>query len=139
MTCVFCKIARGEAPSRTVYETDDVVAFLDANPLATGHALVIPKEHHELLTEMPEPLAESVMEGLYRVTAAAEAAVDAEGTTVAFNNGRAAGQEVGHVHGHVIPRWSDDGGGPIHAIAGHPPDLSDDELDDVAARIAERL
>jgi len=138
MTCVFCKIAKGEAPSRTVYETDEVVAFLDANPLAEGHTLVIPKAHHELLTAMPESLAEAVMAGIYHVTGAVEEAVGAEGTTVAFNNGRAAGQEVGHVHGHVIPRWSDDGGGPIHAIVGRHPDLGDDELDDVAARIAER-
>ena len=138
MTCVFCKIARGESPSRTVYETDDVVAFLDANPLAEGHTLVIPRDHHERLTDMPGSLARAVMDGLYRVTGAAEAAVDAEGTTVAFNNGQAAGQEVSHVHGHVIPRWSHDGGGPIHAVAGRRPDLSDDDMDDLAARIAER-
>ena len=137
--CIFCSIVDGEIPSRTVYETDEVLAFLDANPLAEGHTLVIPKAHHERLTDVPPSLAAEVMDALYRVTGAVEAAVDAEGATVGFNDGEAAGQEVPHVHGHVIPRWAGDGGGPIHAVAGERPDLGDDELDDVAERIAERL
>jgi len=64
--------------------------------------------------------------------------VDADGTNVAFNNGEAAGQEVPHVHGHVIPRFEGDGGAPIHAIAGDRPDLSDEELDDIADAVAGR-
>jgi len=139
MDCIFCGIVEGELPSRTVYESDDVLAFLDVNPLAEGHTLVVPKAHHERLTDMPESLAPRLMDGLYHVTEAVEAAVDAEATTIAFNNGEAAGQEVPHVHGHVVPRWDGDGGGPIHAIAGRRPDLSEDELDDVAQRIAGRL
>ena len=137
--CIFCAIVEGEIPSRTVYETDDVLAFLDVNPLSRGHTLVVPKAHHERLTDMPEPLAAEVSAALYHVTAAVEAAVDADGTTIAFNNGEAAGQEVPHLHGHVIPRWHGDGGGPIHAIAGERPNLSDDEMDDVAEAIAARL
>jgi histidine triad (HIT) family protein len=137
--CIFCSIVAGEIPGRTVYEADEVLAFLDVNPLAEGHTLVIPKAHHERVTDMPESLATRVMDGLYHVTGAVEAAVDADATTIAFNNGSAAGQEVPHVHGHVIPRWEGDGGGPIHAVAGQPPDLSDDELDAVAERIADRL
>ena len=137
--CIFCAIVDGEIPSRTVYETDEVLAFLDVNPLAEGHTLVIPKAHHERLTDMPESLSVEVMDALYHVTEAVEAAVGAEATTVAFNNGEAAGQEVPHVHGHVIPRWAGDGGGPIHAVAGDRPELSEDELDDVAERIAGRL
>ena len=139
MDCVFCGIVGGDRPSRTVHETDDVLAFLDANPLAAGHTLVIPKDHHERLGDLPPGLAAAVFEGLYRVTDAVEAAVDAEATTIAFNNGAAAGQEVPHVHGHVIPRWHGDGGGPIHAIAGQRPELSDDEMDEVAESIAEGL
>ena len=137
--CIFCAIVEGELPSRTVYETDEVLAFLDANPLAKGHTLVIPKAHHERLTDMPESLSVEVMDALYHVTEAVEAAVDAEATTLAFNNGEAAGQEVPHVHGHVIPRWAGDGGGPVHAVAGERPELSEEDLDDVAERIAGRL
>jgi histidine triad (HIT) family protein len=133
--CIFCQIVAGDIPSRTVYEDDDVVAFLDANPMAPGHTLVVPKEHHETLADLPADAGDAVFGALHRLTPVVEDAVDADASTVAFNNGEAAGQEVPHVHGHVIPRFEGDGGGPIHAVAGSRPDLDDDELDDIAARI----
>lgn len=135
--CIFCRIVTGDIPSRTVYEDDTVIAFLDANPLAAGHTLVIPKSHHERLNDLPDDLAGDVLDRLYRFVPRVEHAVDADGTTVAFNNGPAAGQEVQHVHGHIIPRFENDGGGPIHGITGKRPDLSDDELDDIATRISQ--
>ncbi len=130
--CIFCQIVAGDIPSRTVYEDDDVLAFLDANPLARGHTLVIPKEHYETLGDVPEDTAVGVFRALHRLAPAIEDAVDADASNVAFNNGAAAGQEVPHVHGHVIPRFEGDGGRPIHAVAGKRPSLSDDELDAVA-------
>ena len=133
--CPFCGIVAGEIPGRIVHETDTVTAFLDANPLAPGHTLVVPNEHHERLDDLPEALASDVFAALHRLTPAVECAVDADGTTVAFNNGTAAGQEVPHVHGHVIPRSADDGGAPIHVVAGDRPDLTDDDLDRTAAAI----
>jgi len=136
--CIFCAIVDGEIPSRSVYEDEDVMAFLDANPLAPGHTLVIPKEHHETLGDLPEDAGSRVFETLHRLAPEIEAAVDADGSNVAFNNGEAAGQEVPHVHGHVIPRFEGDGGAPIHAIAGDRPDLSDEELDDIADAVAGR-
>jgi histidine triad (HIT) family protein len=72
---------------------------------------------------------------VHDLTPRIEAAVDAEATTVAVNNGTAAGQEVPHVHVHVVPRSESDGGRPIHALIEHPPDVGDGELDDVAASI----
>ncbi len=134
--CIFCQIVSGDIPSRTVYEDDDIVAFLDANPLAPGHTLVIPKNHYETLGDLPDDEAEAVFGVLHALTPVVEDAVDADASNVAFNNGEAAGQEVPHVHGHVIPRFEDDGGKPIHAVAGPRPDLSDDELDDIADDIA---
>lgn len=136
--CIFCAIVDGEIPSRTVYEDEETLAFLDANPLAPGHVLVIPKAHHERLNGLPEELAGAVLETLYQLVSPVETVVEAEGTTVAFNNGSAAGQEVPHVHGHVIPRFEGDGGGPIHAITGSRPELSDGELDSIAKDIADR-
>ncbi|WP_435156022.1 HIT family protein [Haladaptatus sp. DFWS20] len=130
--CIFCQIVAGDIPSKTVYEDDSVFAFLDANPLAPGHTLVIPKSHHETLADLPEDTASDVFSVLHRLTPVVEDAVDADASTVAFNNGEASGQEVPHVHGHIIPRFDDDGGHPIHAIAGSRPDLSDSELDDIA-------
>jgi histidine triad (HIT) family protein len=135
--CIFCQIVAGEIPSRTVYEDDDVLGFLDANPLARGHTLVIPKAHHEHLEDMPGDLAASVYAALQDLVPAVQDAVDAPASNVAFNNGEASGQEVPHVHGHVVPRFENDGGRPIHAIAPDRPDLSDEELDDIAAAIAE--
>ena len=135
--CIFCRIVDGEIPSRTVHEDDTVLAFLDANPLAPGHTLVIPKAHHETLGDLPDDAGAAVFDALHDLAPVVESAVDADGSNVAFNNGEAAGQEVPHVHGHVIPRFEGDGGRPIHAVAGPRPDLSDDELDDIADRIAD--
>ncbi len=137
--CIFCQIVDGELPSHTVYEDDETYAFLDANPLSRGHTLVIPKVHHERLDDMPTDLAASVFETLHTVVPAVEAAVDADATTVAFNDGEAAGQEVPHVHGHVVPRSEGDGGRPIHALVTDRPDVDDDDLarvaDDVGAHL----
>ncbi|MCG1004287.1 MULTISPECIES: HIT family protein [Halobacterium] len=135
--CIFCQIVDGEIPARVVYEDADVLAFLDANPLAAGHTLVIPKAHHETLGDVPPESGEMMFAALHYLTPIVEESVDASGSNVAFNNGEAAGQEVPHVHGHIIPRFDDDGGRPIHAVAGERPDLSDDELDDIAANIAD--
>ncbi|MFC6837215.1 HIT family protein [Halomarina ordinaria] len=136
--CVFCAIVDDEIPSHTVYEDDAVLAFLDANPLAPGHTLVVPKAHHERLNDLPADRASRVFAAVHALVPAVEEAVDADATTVGFNNGTAAGQEVPHVHAHVVPRFDGDGGGPIHAAMGTRPDLSDEELADVAASIGER-
>jgi len=127
--CIFCGIVAGDIPGRTVYEDDTVLAFLDANPLSPGHTLVIPKAHHERLNDTPAEVAGEVLSTLHELVPAVEAAVDAPASTVAFNNGEVAGQEVPHVHGHIIPRFEDDGGRPIHVLVNDRPDLSDDELD----------
>lgn len=137
--CVFCAIVEGELPSHTVYETEDALAFLDANPLARGHTLVIPKDHHERLADVPPETATGFYEALHEVVPAVEAAVDAPATTVAVNNGEPAGQEVQHVHAHVVPRFSDDDAGPIHALFGDRGRMTDDEQDDVADAIANRI
>ena len=137
--CIFCRIVDGEIPSRTVYEDDSALAFLDANPLTTGHTLVIPKDHHERLEDIPVEEATDFYAALHAVVPAVEDAVDAPAATVAFNDGEAAGQEVPHVHAHVVPRSENDGAGPIHALFESRPDPTDSELDDVADAIADRL
>jgi histidine triad (HIT) family protein len=137
--CIFCGIVDGEIPSYTVYEDEETVAFLDANPLSPGHTLVIPRTHHERLNDVPGETASALYETLHRVVPAVEESVDAEATTVAFNNGEAAGQEVPHVHGHVVPRFAGDGARPIHALLEDRPDLSEDELDRIAADVSTAL
>jgi len=133
--CIFCAIVDGEIPGRIVVEDERTVAFLDANPLAPGHTLVIPREHTERLNDLSPDVAAAVFRTVHALVPAVEAAVDAPATTVAFNDGEAAGQEVPHVHGHVVPRFDDDGGQAIHGLFGDRPALSDDELDAIADRI----
>lgn len=133
--CIFCHIVSGDIPGRVVHETDHALAFLDANPLAEGHTLVVPKQHHQRLADVPGDEAAELFGAVHDLVPRIEAAVDAEAVTVGINDGEAAGQEVPHVHVHLVPRFEGDGGGPIHAIAPDRPELSDEELDEVAAAI----
>jgi len=135
-SCVFCRIVDGELPSRTVYEDDDVMAFLDANPLAPGHTLVVPKGHYGRLRELSDEESAALFSAVHDLSEPIENAVDADAANVGINDGPAAGQEVPHLHVHVVPRFEGDGGRPIHAVAGERPDLDDDELDDIAAAIS---
>lgn len=135
--CVFCSIVAGDLPSHQVAETDDAVAFLDANPLARGHTLVVPKGHYETFADVPDDELQGVFELLGGLTPAVERAVDADASNIGFNNGAASGQEIPHLHGHIVPRFRGDGGRPIHAVGGTPPDLSDDDLAGIAERIAD--
>ncbi|MFB6090030.1 MAG: HIT family protein [Halobellus sp.] len=132
---IFEQIIDGDIPGRIVHETETVAAFLDANPLAPGHTLVVPKDPYERLDEMPDDVAADVWAAVQELTPRIEDAVDADATTIGVNNGEAAGQEVPHVHVHVVPRFEGDGGGPIHAVAGARPDLSDEEMEEIAADI----
>ena len=137
MSTVFSQIVAGELPARIVYEDETTMAFLDANPLAPGHTLVIPKDEYERLDDVPGDVAADLYATIHRLVPAVEDAVDADASTVAFNNGEEAGQEVPHVHCHIVPRFEGDGGGLIHMVAGERPELSDDDLDDIAADIVD--
>jgi len=134
--CIFCSIVDGDIPARTVHETDDVLAFLDANPLARGHTLVIPKSHAQHVGDLDDDLASDLFAAVTELTPRVQSTVGADGANVGINDGEAAGQEVPHVHVHIIPRFEGDGGAPLHAVGGDRPDLSDDELDAVAEAIA---
>ena len=133
--CVFCGIVAGDIPGRIVHETDHSVAFLDANPLAAGHTLVIPKEHYSRLDDVPDAAAADLFDAVHDLTSAVEGAVDADAVSVGINDGEAAGQEVPHTHVHLVPRFEGDGGGPFHAIAPSGGEPSEAELDDIADAI----
>jgi len=133
--CIFCQIVAGELPSHTVYESETAYAFLDINPLTRGHTVVVPRDHYERVGDMPDDVAGGLFRAVNDLTPAVEAAVDAPASTVAFNNGEAAGQEVPHTHCHVIPRFVDDGAGAVHSLFQKTEDLSDEEMSDVAETI----
>ena len=107
--CIFCKIISGQIPCSKVYEDDSVLAFLDINPVSSGHTLVVPKEHFEYFHECSKDVSESVTDAVRRISRAVVTAMDADGYNILCNNGSAAGQLVGHVHYHIIPRSSGDG------------------------------
>ena len=136
---IFERIIDGDVPGHVVHETETVAAFLDANPLAPGHTLIVPKEPYARLRDVPPDLSADVFGAVRTLSPAIEDAVDADATTIGINDGTAAGQEVPHLHVHIVPRFEGDGGGPIHAIADQPADLDDDEIADVAADIEAQL
>lgn len=133
--CIFCQIVDGQIPARVVYEDDDVLTFLDVNPLSRGHTLVVPKVHYRRVADMQPSDRDAVFETLGRLAPVVESGVDADGINVGMNDGEAAGQEIPHVHGHLVPRFEGDGGTAIHAVVGERPDLDDDDLDEIAADI----
>jgi len=106
--CIFCKIIGGEIPSFKIYEDNKVYAFLDINPVNAGHTLVIPKEHYIVLPQVPDALATHLMKVVKYLSGAIFEMTGAHGINVFQNNGAAAGQEVPHVHFHIIPRFQDD-------------------------------
>lgn len=106
--CIFCKIIGGEIPSFKIYEDSKVYAFLDINPVNAGHTLVVPKEHYVVLPQMPDALATHLMKVVKYLSGAIFEMTGAHGINVFQNNGAAAGQEVPHVHVHIIPRFQDD-------------------------------
>jgi len=133
--CVFCRIIRGEAPAHVVYEDDRVLALLDIHPSAPGHTLIIPKAHVARVEDLPEEDAAALFRALHRLVGRIQAAVDAPASTVGVNNGPESGQEVPHVHIHVIPRFRGDRGGIIQGVARSWRRPGTEEM----GRIAERI
>lgn len=108
-SCVFCKILRGEIPSQRLHADDEVFAFLDINPLAVGHTVVIPRRHAERLEDLPAEFSAALGRTLGRLGSTVSRCVGAPGYNVLQNNGAEAGQVVPHVHFHLIPRRGGDG------------------------------
>ena len=107
--CIFCKIIQGDIPCSRVYETPEVLAFLDLAPVNKGHVLVIPKTHLPDVWALPPALAAPLLEAIQAVGQALKTALGATGINVGMNNGASAGQIVPHAHWHLIPRFAGDG------------------------------
>ena len=106
-TCTFCRIVGGEAPAHVVLDEGPVLAFLDVRPLFPGHTLLVPRAHHETLTDLPAPLVGPLFLAAQRLSVAVPAATGAVGSFVAMNN--RVSQSVPHLHVHVVPRRPKDG------------------------------
>ena len=107
--CVFCKIVSGEIPSTKTYEDDNFIGILDTNPETYGHTLVIPKKHFENLLDTPSSLGNEMLDAIKKVSLNLAKESKAEGFNVIFNIHKIAGQEVQHVHAHILPRRQNDG------------------------------
>ena len=107
--CIFCKIAAGEIPSKTLYEDEKFRVILDLGPATRGHALVIPKEHYADLYEIPEETAGEAMKVAKKMAAVMTEKLKADGFNIVQNNGEVSGQSVFHFHIHLIPRYENDG------------------------------
>lgn len=133
MSCVFCRILAGELPSARVWEGPHAVAFLDINPLAPGHVLVVSRSHQARVWDLPDDELAGLMAAVKRVARAVVSATGAEGLNVLANNGPVAGQVIQHVHFHLIPRRNGDGLLPVWKPVAYGPG----EMTAVRDRIAE--
>lgn len=104
--CIFCNIIERHAPADIVYEDRNSIAFLDIYPLNPGHTLVVPKKHYAMLDEMPPEEVGLLFSTVAKVMKGVRVAVGADGINIGQSNGKAASQDVFHVHVHIIPRFS---------------------------------
>ena len=127
MDCIFCKIVNREIKSRLIMESKNSIAFLDAFPVTKGHTLVIPKTHYSKIQDMSQDDSADLFRVVYEVVSKIDKITGS--TLLAIHNGKESGQEIPHVHVHLIPRQSNDLAGPVHSMFKNKPNLSDEEFD----------
>lgn len=137
--CIFCKIVNGSISASIIDQNNRAIAFLDAFPLSAGHALIIPKSHYSKVQDMNKQDSSDVFNLLWKLSGAVEKAAGVNASTIAIHNGKAAGQEVPHVHIHVIPRTTGDGAGPVHSMFKKRPNTSSEELNLMLEKIKKEL
>jgi histidine triad (HIT) family protein len=130
MDCIFCKIVKGTIHAKKLYETQHSLAFLDAFPLVRGHTLVIPKNHYGKVQDMSESDNRDLFETVRVISGKLESI--SPSALIAIHNGKESGQEIPHVHVHIIPRNSSDGAGPVHSMFSKKPSLDEDEFEKIA-------
>ena len=133
MDCIFCKIISKEVPAKILYEDEYSISFLDAFPVAKGHTLVIPKKHFAKIQDMPPDLNQKLFDSVHKMITKIDAVIGS--TLVLIHNGKDSGQEIMHVHVHLIPRGIDDSGDNLDSMFKNKIKLTDDEIDDLCTKI----
>ena len=133
MDCIFCKIIKKEIPCKILVETEKTLAFMDAFPLTKGHSLVIPKTHYEKIQDISEEDNVDLFETVRKVISKVDQITNA--TLVAIHNGKESGQEIPHVHVHLIPRSSQDSAGPVHSMFSNTQKPTEKETEDTFEKI----
>ena len=131
--CIFCKIANGEIPSKTLYEDEKFRVILDLGPATKGHALILPKEHAANLYELPDETASETLVLAKKIACTMKEKLHCDGLNLIQNNGEVAGQTVMHFHLHVIPRYEND----RQRIGWVPGEPTQEELETVRKEITE--
>lgn len=129
--CIFCKIANGEIPSRTLYEDDDFRVIMDLSPVTKGHSLILPKNHYKNIYEISDETAAKVLPLAKKMAVLMTEKLGADGFNIIQNNNEVAGQTVFHFHMHLIPRYNDDN----QSFVMKPQEMTDAQLDEVRDRI----
>ena len=129
--CIFCKIANGEIPSKTIYEDEKFRVILDLAPATKGHALILPKNHHKNLLELPDETAAEVFVLAKKLVTQMKDKLNCDGFNIVQNNEEVAGQTVFHFHMHLIPRYTDDN----QKISWNPVEPGQEELEAVRQQI----
>jgi histidine triad (HIT) family protein len=133
--CIFCKIVRRQAPSSIIYEDEKILAFMDIRPVSEGHTLIIPKQHFVDIFDTPNDLLAAAHIKTKQIAAAVKKATRADGISVVQQNGNAAGQDIFHMHVHVIPRFEGKKMPHFNELAM----ASREKLDAISARIKKEL
>jgi len=130
MSCIFCDILDGRRDGHILYEDEYHVAFLDKYPIDVGHSIVIPRKHHEKITDMDPQSVGNVFSLVPKIASAILDATGADAFSLGQNNGRAAKQIIPHVHIHIIPRYNHKG-----TVWTKRQISNDDELSELAKKI----
>ena len=126
--CIFCSIISKEIPCYKVYEDKDMLAFLDINPHAQGHTVLIPKKHAETVFDLREQEMRSLMQAVRKIMIQLDTKLHPDGFNVGWNHNPAGGQVVPHLHIHILPRYNGDGGGSVHSIVNNPGKMKVEEV-----------
>lgn len=129
MDCIFCKIILREIPAKILSESSNSISFLDAFPLAKGHVLVIPKNHHQKIQDMSKEENIDLFSLVHQMISKVDSLYGS--TLLAVHNGKDAGQEVPHVHVHLVPRRKDDSAGAIHNMFNSSLKLSESDIEEL--------
>jgi len=128
MGCVFCNIVNRDIQTNIVYEDKGAVGVLDIHPRAPGHVVLFPKDHVHSILDLQSEQIGLFFQGVQNVVILLNNKINPEGFTIGINHGEVAGQEVAHLHIHIIPRWKNDGGSCIQSIVQHISKKSPDEI-----------
>jgi histidine triad (HIT) family protein len=136
--CIFCEIIKGNIQSRKIHESEYSIALLDAFPLVEGHTLLISKEHKTKIQDLSISENNDIFSLMHVIVNTVEKTLQCESTLIAIHNGKEAGQEIPHVHIHIVPANREDKTRPIHSMFTKK-DIPQETMDSVQNKLINNL